>query len=354
MFRRKDGRWQEAVTVDGHRLTVCGKTKAEVVRKLADIKERQTHAKSPLWEDLADSWWNSLDVEQSTMSRGYRPGYLRAVEAFRGRRADSLVPQDFTSALLKLSVERKWSAKTAQNQRIIFSSICRFGVDSGILKTNPVRDSHAPKGLRRKIRENATEEDLKKIMDNISNGFGLFPNIAIYTGLRRGEIMALRWEDIDFENAEIRVNKSVGLHYNMPYIKSTKTQAGERVVPIPAPLLEELKRRKGGGYIFQTAGGELITNSSIEKRSHRFFRELGVSCTMHQLRHAYITKLVESDLTPKDVQYLAGHKDIHTTLQIYTHVTESRRKEAAEKVKNTFAHDFAHKKHEKISEDTDR
>ena len=339
MFKRKDGRWQEAVTIDGKRHWIAGKTKAEVLRKIAEVKDKQKRAKSPLWEDLAREWWRNLSVEPSTAHSGYFATYNRALEEYRGREANTITPKDISATIARMTREGKWSHRTASVQRRIFSQIFQFGIAEGLIERNPARDAPLPKGLKTERRAEASPEDLQRIMDNISHPDGLAPNIAMFTGLRRGEVLALQWSDIDFERKEIRVNKAVGFAYNSPYLKSTKTQSGERIVPIPPRLLEELKRRKGKGLIFQR-DGKPITNTMNAKSFDRFRKAAGISCTLHQLRHAYITRLVEMGLTVKDTQYLAGHSDIHTTLQIYAHVTESHRQEVADRVRTDFAHNL--------------
>ena len=338
MFKRKDGRWQEAVTIDGKRHWIAGKSKAEVLRKIAEVKDKQKRAKSPLWEDLAKEWWNNLSVEPSS-ENSYSAAYNRALNEYRGKEANAISPLEISASIARMARESKWSYQTAAMQRELFSMIFAFGLTRGTVDRNPARDSVLPKGLKKQARTEASTDDIEKIINNINHADGLLPNIALFTGMRRGEILALEWSDIDFDRAEIRINKAVGFVHNTPYRKSTKTQSGERIVPIPPKLLDELKRRKGEGVIFQRHG-KYWTNSTITKSFARFQKATGINCTLHQLRHAYITRLVEMGLNVKDAQYLAGHSDIHTTLQIYTHVTESHRKEVADRVRKGFAHNL--------------
>jgi len=338
MFKRKDGRWQEVVSIDGKRHWIAAKSKAEVLRKIAEIKDKQKRAKSPLWEDLAREWWNNLSVEPSS-ENSYSAAYNRALKEYKGREANGISPAEISSSIARMAKHSKWSHQTAAMQRELFSMIFAFGLSIGMVDGNPARDAVLPKGLKKSARTEASAEDIEKIINNIDHADGLLPNIALFTGMRRGEILALEWSDIDFDRAEIRINKAVGFVHNMPYRKSTKTQSGKRIVPIPPRLLDELKRRKGEGVIFQR-NGKYWTNSTITKSFARFQKATGIKCTLHQLRHAYITRLVEMGLNVKDAQYLAGHSDIQTTLQIYTHVTESHRKEVADRVREGFAHNL--------------
>jgi integrase len=161
--------------------------------------------------------------------------------------------------------------------------------------------------------------------------------MALMTGMRKGEILALQWKDIDFETDTIRVTKSVSHSGDRPSIKQPKTEAGNRVVPLLAPLKDKLQtvpKHKQTDYIISDNGKEPLSNSRYCTLMSHYQKETGVTCTAHQLRHSFATIAFEADLDPKTVQEILGHKQLSTTMDIYTSFREKALKSAAQKLNN--------------------
>jgi len=159
-----------------------------------------------------------------------------------------------------------------------------------------------------------------------------------YTGIRRGEAVALKWTDIDWKNNYVHINKSVEFIKNQPHVKKPKTENGDRVVPIPyafMPYLRIMRSRSKTDYIFtQITTGKPHTESSYKKMWDRWFNDFNASLggtkeyrvtrrfTAHMLRHTYITFLFENKVPDLIIQNVAGHADITFTRKQYTHLRE--------------------------------
>jgi integrase len=171
-----------------------------------------------------------------------------------------------------------------------------------------------------------SDEDLRRVKSSADCTFGLFALFALYTGGRRGELLALTWEDVDLEARTIEITKSVYYVGNNGHIKEPKTAAGYWVVPILNALYTVIKDRRGSGLIFRDPiTGGLMRNMSFTRIWAKYAAESGVTATPHQLRHAYATMLYEAGIAPKDAMELLGHAQLSTTEDIYTHIREQRR-----------------------------
>ena len=165
--------------------------------------------------------------------------------------------------------------------------------------------------------------------------YGLFL-IMFYYGLRRGEAFGLRWKDIDFTENTIHIRQQVYLVGHEPKIGSLKTRASVRDLPplpsIKQELQAEYERRLypyGDELLYLTKKGNPIDGRSFIKTFKDAARKVGLKeITLHEIRHCVATMLKEANVSAKDAQVILGHSSITTTLQIYTHSTETEKSNA--------------------------
>lgn len=328
MTRRKDGRWQERVVIhaDGRQITkyFYGKTKAEVNAKIHAYKV-ETERGRPFAE-VADEWWTIAydDIEHNT-AKSYRAPYNRAKLYFGDTPIKEIRPVDIRRFLTEFVRETAPADKTCRTQLMIVNLICKHALNCGDIDSNPATGITVPKHLPKNLRDMPTDDDLQRVKDSVNCTFGLFAFFALYTGCRKGELLALEWDDIDLFDRSIEITKSVYFVSNNPHIKQPKTLAGFRTVPIPNKLYEQIKGHKGRGLVFPGPTGRLITNGQFNRLWNAYKAESGVTATPHQLRHAYATMLFEADISAKDAQELLGHSQLSTTEDIYTHIRDQRK-----------------------------
>lgn len=157
--------------------------------------------------------------------------------------------------------------------------------------------------------------------------------------MRRGEIVGLQWEDIDFEAKviHIRHNAMIG-QYETTVSEDMKTKAGKRDVPLSEELelwLAARKKTSHSKYVIAMENHKPLSKSSYRSMWKLIERELPDTHVMaHILRHTYIARLFEAGLDIKEIQYLAGHSTVDMTLRVYTHYDRlSRSAKTAEKVR---------------------
>lgn len=324
MFKRADGRWQEAVTINGKRKYFYGKTRAEIIRKIQNWKSEETHGR--LFSEVARDW----DAEHETSSTyqghiAYNKAYNRALEEFGNRRIKDITAQDIAAYINELAL-MQYARRTVQMHLSLLSLVFDHAILHGELEQNPARIVKLPKSLKTSKRQLPSESDLQHIKENVDKPFGLFAFLLMYTGLRRGEALALTYEDIDRENMLINVSKSLYWEVNQPVIKDVKTEAGERSVVLLDALAEHLP--DGAGYIF--GGVKPLTQTVYRRRWNHYRETANISCTPHQLRHYYATLCYEAGIDEKLAQELLGHSSITVTRDIYTHIRHSKLQTAAE------------------------
>ena len=173
------------------------------------------------------------------------------------------------------------------------------------------------------------------------NDYKLQLLIELYSGMRMGEINALKPEHIDFENRLIHVRSTVsrGLEYRTFIKEGAKTDAGVRDIPINKMLepvlrssLEQKRRNPLGLVFYDHIKNDLITTSQVNCFFHRICKKAGISKRgQHALRHTFATRCIEAEIPPVVLKTWMGHKDIHMTLDIYADVFDNMNNSAMEK-----------------------
>lgn len=333
MVKRKDGLWQEQLTIDefGRKKQkyFYGKTKKEVLQKIQAFKENEE--KGLLFETVSDEWWaiHEKTIAYNT-AKPYKPAIQRAKDRFGKTYIRQIKPTDINRFLMDFIREHNAAQKTAKTQLMVMSLIFKYATANGYVTVNPVRDISIPRGLQRNKREMPTDEDIKQIKSSTGCTFGMFAYWILYTGCRRGELLALCWDDVDTVSRTIKISKSIYHDSNKPITKMPKSVAGVRTVPLMDKLLEKIN--PGCGQIFSMPDGGPITEMYFQKLWKAYTEESGVTCTPHQIRHAYATMLFENDIDLKDAQDLLGHAYATTTQDIYTHIRESRKERIQSKL----------------------
>ena len=233
--------------------------------------------------------------------------------------------------------------------RILRAALGR-AVEQQVIARNPadVLARHLPKVERRKM-ITLTAEQAARLLEAIKRNRVYWPVLfALSTGMRRGEILALRWKNIDLDRGVVRVVESLEQTKTALRFKAPKTEKG-RAITLPSFVVEELRRLKlqqaeellalgvrqsGETLACGRHDGEPMPPRSL---THEFAKVAGrvkdvPRVRFHDLRHSHATQLLSAGVHPKVAQERLGHSTITTTLDLYSHVTETMQEDAAAKL----------------------
>ncbi len=324
MKKRSDGRYRK--TVNG--VTFYAKTERELFKKIMEYEKRAEEG--PTFAEVAVEWWR-VEVEKLSPStvKGYEKAYERAIEWFGGDRIKDITTADVTKELNRFA-HLGYAKKTVLNHKIVINRIFHYAITEGYINVNPASEAELPRSLPQKRRTAASVLDEEKIKS--SSKEWLLPFFALCTGLRKGELIGLKWSDVNLERNIITVERSVW-YGSGTNIKEPKTEAGKRKVPILKELRKILanKKRPPNEYVF--GGKRPLSEKAFRVNYKKFQESTGVTATLHQLRKSFTTMAVKSGVAPEVLKTILGHKNISTTLDIYNEVREERLQEAADIIK---------------------
>lgn len=323
MYQRKsDGRWCE--NINGH--VIYGKTQKELLNK---IKAYNGEKESGMTFFQAVEAWEKYHTEKVSYKAAevYKPCIKRAKDYFGDVRINSITPSD-VNAFVMYVASQGYAQRTVRAHLDMMRQIFNYAIiqPHSAVRSNPCLSVQVPKGLTKTRRLPPTDAELSKVKPDCE--MGLFATFLLYSGLRRGELLALQWKDIDTDNKLIHVTKSVTYTSNQPTIKSTKTEAGNRDVDLLDIIINALpERRKATDYLF---GGEKpLTKSSFRKRWLSYTKSIGIEATPHQFRHAYASMLDDAGIDETTAMQLLGHSSIAVTKDVYTHLRQAKKERAA-------------------------
>lgn len=330
MNKHTNGLWRERVKLkNGKYKDFYGHTKAEVMRKV--MEHTETVEKGRLFSDVAADWWESHSEKIAyTTAKSYKPALARACEYFANRRIQTILPTEISRHIRLFA--KTHADKTVHTQLLVYNLIFTYAVDNGDAMANVARDVSVPSNLPKRKVTMPSSDDIARIKASAEHPFGLFALMALYTGMRRGELLALNWEDIDRKNCVIRINKSIYFEHNRPKLKPPKTATSTGTVPILSALMPYLPAAKHGVVFSQD--GEYMPEKYFKTQWDNYCRDIGISCTPHQLRHAYATMLYENDIPPTEAQILLRHAQYSTTMNVYTDIRDQRQRQVFDRVKN--------------------
>ena len=355
--RKRGDRWQyyfEGAKVNGKRKQIVKsgfRTKKEAytegVKALAEY-EGGSAPIAPQTLSVSDylDQWIRLYVD-TNLRLSTKRNYVNTINGnIRPRigsyRRNALTPAVVQGLLNDLHREGK-SASYITLVRVVLRSACEYAVRPlGYIRENPVSHAKTPKGSPKpKKRRVITRDEMGRILTRFEGtGFRLPVLIAYHAGLRIGEVYGLTWDNIDLEAGTISVEKQLKQYKKRWYFSEPKNEASIRTVLVGKTLIEALREewerqqveREELGEFYQDTrnlvnakrGGGFYTPNSFTYASRIIRFELGIEdFDFHSIRHTHATMLIEAGANIKDVSVRLGHSRVETTLQIYTHQTDS-------------------------------
>jgi len=255
--------------------------------------------------------------------------------------------------------EKGASTSTMKQLKLIASQVFEVALDKRIVLENPFRKVFV-ETIPPKERRALTEQEVGLITSTWQgHRIGYVVMVMLFCGLRKGEVMALNWSDVDFKNRSIHVTKAVALIHGKPFLKGPKSKAGIRDIPIPNFLVKLLKTVNQPFELFcPSIDGKIMTCVAYKRAWDSYMHYLNIQAggrdasrinpkvqkvdriTAHMLRHTYASLLYDANVDIKSAQKYLGHSDIETTLEVYTHLTKHKIKESIDCINKHFEERF--------------
>lgn len=333
-YLRPDGIYEKIMVLNGKRVAFRSKDPDKIYEKIALYKE--SVEKGRAFGEVADEWKKEhFPTLTHNTQMGYTPAYKRIRDEFKDDRLLDIDAKRIDNYIRSFSLNRGY--KTVANELLLIRLILSYACANSELEYNPADHVKLPKGLAKKSREFPSDKDIEIVKNSYAVDFGLLHYFIMYTGARLGEALAFTWADIDFKTGKLFIKKSVYYDGNSPILKSTKTGRDREGIILEKleEVLKPLKKgKKGTDFIF-ARDGRLLTRMEVQRGKERFRRLTGFQSSPHALRHAYATMLFESDKVDfKTIQYLLGHAQLSTTMDVYTELRKRRVNEAAKVIRN--------------------
>lgn len=318
---------QRVTLPDGTKVWCTGNTLSEALQRLIDnhFIQQKTANPLPLFKDYADKWYElyhktRVGFKTAKNTTSYLKNHIYPIVG--DKHLDEVTHDDIQRIFDSMA---NHGQSTVHNVHIILNQILSNAVEDGLLTRNIAHSNRYVKSKTVVMRQALSREaamDILRNLDKLDERDRLFIAIALHTGLRRGEIYALRWNAIDLDRKLIHVRHAVKLKGNIPYIGPPKSKAGIRDVPINAPLLELLQqcsRQEGFVITGERNPDGVMTDCAMRRQWERIKRKIDVhGATPHVFRHTFAT-LIQPHTDIKTLQTIMGHADIETTLDRYTH-----------------------------------
>ena len=358
--QRKDGRWEGRIVIgyddNGYPKTknVLAKTKKECVEKLQKLKAECGGLKPEkvrpemAFGDWLTYWYenHSKPKIRPTTQETYESRIrLHIIPEIGGIPLNKLTQNDLQQfyGRLKKSGRKRFTDKYGEglSDRMVrmCHATCRSAlekaVQDGLIRVNPAIGCKLPPKKAREMQVLTREELQRFLIQAKFEGYYEVFLLDLATGLRRGELMALQWDDLNFKTGVLNVNKQVYDVRGQLQISTPKTKNSIRKIVLPpavVAVLREYKKAVDSRWMFPSPVKEdrPITPSVVRKRLQLILEHAGCKhVRFHDLRHTFATLALQNGMDVKTLSAMLGHVSAATTLDIYTHITDDMQRTAA-------------------------
>lgn len=339
----------------------------ELAKMVAEIEKGQFAQPSKLtFKDFVERWlrdYAEVELAPKTIHRYKELLNTRILPAMGHLRIDQIRPTHLLEFYRNLQEEGirldgrpgRLSDSTVLYHHRVISAILQDAVEWQVIPSNPASRVKPPKVKKTPVPcyDEKQVALLLEALDKEPLKYKVMVALDLATGIRRGELMGLEWQDVNFEEGTITIRQaSQYLPEKGTFTKEPKNEASKRVIAVPPSVMALLKEYKikqaeekdgvgslwkGSDRLFTTWDGKPMHPDTISKWFPKFLARHNLPhIKFHALRHTSISMLIREGVHPKAISTRAGHSNISTTMDIYGHLLKSADREAANKLENLF------------------
>lgn len=344
----------------------------ETKERIWEVTENEGGLTLNEWFELWMREYKQRTIKKGTVEN-YKRNYRSYVKPYIGDMLVCDIKGEHIQRLFNHLIEQGYAISTLYVSKGILSGMFRQLQKNEVLQKNPIQFVEFPRQLKKKERRVLTEEEQQVFLSYAKgSAYEEVYRLALSTGMRIGEICALKWSDIDFPNQLLTVNGTLKCFKDTGFfIDTPKSYTSQRMIPLLPSVCKMLKRRKReqvgtvmGKYDISNEWQDLVfwhpgkecepmrkrtiaydmdaiterINKDRQERNRTKRRKLEKfeHVSPHALRHTFATRALENGIPPKVVQEILGHSSITITLDLYTHVLDKTKSEEILKLERIF------------------
>jgi integrase len=362
--KRKDGRWEGRYTV-GHDpetgraiiKNVLGKTQAEVKEKLKKAIEENVgidygRAKNYTVGNWLEVWYENyakIKMRPSTYLtyHGYIENHIKPqLGKIPLNDLTTLHLQQFYKKLLaegrveRIEAKKKpkgLAPKTVRNIHQMIGSAYNLAIEQKLVTRNPTQGCALPKVEHKEMRTLTADQLSAFFQEARDSGVYELYYLDLATGLRRGELLGLKWTDVDFQHGVLKIQRAISRQNGKVVEVPLKTKNAYRTLPLSADaidvLMQQRRKTSNSEWVFPSPTGGPMSPDSVLHMLHRVLKRAGLpKVRFHDLRHTFATLSLKSGVDVKTVSSMLGHYSAGFTLNTYAHVTAQMKQDAADAI----------------------
>ncbi len=362
---RTDGRWEGRIVVGYDELgrpktkNVTAKTKTECIEKLEKLKEsigvtEITKCKPDMkFGEWMEFWYQNyckVAIRSQTRENYERMIHNQIVPRIGQYQLNQITTGTLERLYAYLKTDGRLTRREALGEGLSNAvvrrvhALCRASLEKakieGLIHQNPAVHCKLPPRKSSEIQVLTTDEMQRLLIQAKEEGFYEMFLLELSTGLRRGELLGLQWDDFNLETGELKVNRQVRYYKKELEIMPLKTKASYRTIILPPPLVEILrdyrKRVFYSKWLFPSPNKQQDVPrdpSSCRKRLSDLLQRANCKhVPFHALRHTFATQALRYGMDVKTLASTIGHESVETTLNVYSHLTDEGMKTAAKTI----------------------
>lgn len=318
--------------------------------KYIDEHSSITEANAMMVEAWFEYW---ISIKEKTVRpntvRNYRERYHRNISKVIGKMLLIDVKPIHCQKIFSDMADEGYKTTTIYQTRIALYNMLDFAKENDVIINNPCKKSvKSDMGQPSDKKEALTIDVQRKFLEAARDqSYENQYRFVLQTGLRTGELVGLKWDDIDFKNKTLTISRTMEYRYKVGEwrIGPPKSGSGYRTVPLTDEAIRILKAQKEknskikvipmewADQVFLCRKGEPVKNSTYDTALFKICDKVGIKrFSMHVLRHTFATRCIEAGMMPKTLQKILGHSNIGITMNLYVHITEDEKHKEIELV----------------------